>query len=73
MNEFTKEDLENLHYCMRQMTIHINKYDDIYNKLQSMIDNYCDHEFLQKESVDCERYGCDITYTICSKCGVKEE
>ena len=44
MNDFTKDELQNLKYCMRQMTIAIDNYDEIYNKLQSMIDNYCDHK-----------------------------
>ena len=37
MNDFTKEELEEL----RQ---HDNMSDELHKKIQSMIDNYCDHE-----------------------------
>jgi hypothetical protein len=61
MNDFTKEELENLLYCMRQMTIHINNYDETYNKIQSMIDNYCEHETHGDFHVCVDK---------CKKCGV---
>ena len=62
MNDFTKEELESIQYCMRQMTIHIDNYDAIYNKIQYLIDNYCDHEsgeprlVLTKECIKCNKH-----------------
>jgi hypothetical protein len=47
MNDFTKEELEYIFYCVDIVT-HKNDESDIYGKLQdkiqSMIDNYCEHE-----------------------------
>lgn len=47
MNDFTKEELD---YMSDILKIHINDYptlttrdSDFLNKLQSMIDNYCEH------------------------------
>lgn len=48
MNDFTKEEL----YFLRDYTTHfINNYDsenapEVLDKIQSMIDNYCEHEFI---------------------------
>jgi len=47
MNDFTKDDL----YMLRRAVINLYKIDDkdsiespLYKKIQSMIDNYCEHE-----------------------------
>jgi hypothetical protein len=64
MNDFTKEELENLQYCMRQMKIHIDNYDETYNKIQSMIDNYCDHVS------DGNIYWSNPPKSKCNKCGI---
>lgn len=60
MNDFTKEELKSL---QRAIIPWFGKYAGqvIKNKIQSMIDNYCDHEF--------DRYGCqDCSAQWCSKC-----
>jgi hypothetical protein len=62
MNDFTKDELEDLIFCVKDHTNY--QGDSIHNnlseKLQAMIDNYCDNH-------DWERYGnTEITY--CSKC-----
>ena len=45
MSDFTKDELENMWNCV---DLYINDVDHPYqhllDKLQSMIDNYCDHE-----------------------------
>ncbi len=47
MNDFTKEDL----YMLRRAVINLHKIDDkdsiespLYKKIQSMINNYCEHD-----------------------------
>ncbi len=63
MNEFTKEELEDLLYCVKDHTgyqgdsIHKNLID----KIQSFIDNYCEHEKVVP-NYDCK--------TQCYKCGI---
>lgn len=46
MNDFTKEELQilmyGIHRCVDENNQHI--YAPLYIKIQSMIDNYCDHE-----------------------------
>lgn len=50
MNDFTKEELENLANCVGEYTSTCSKgyhdliYPELYNKIQSMIDNYCEHD-----------------------------
>lgn len=63
MNDFTKEELEDLHYYTKRYH-EFNEFfqpTEFLNKIQSMIDNYCEHE--PKES--------SISYTnyFCIKCG----
>ena len=66
MNDFTKEELESIKNAMG--CLNINKIlkgkvptdVELINKIQSMIDNYCEHEnkqngFLCQECVDCGR------------------
>ncbi len=54
MNDFTKEELENISDEL-EGTIH----DALRQKIQSMVDNYCEHEFYQTSAL--------INY--CVKCG----
>ena len=73
MNDFTKEELtriavwEDLHASGEGIawpvmgTKKANK--ELINKIQSMIDNYCEHEY--------ELMGCDGIK--CIKCGIKYE
>lgn len=73
MNEFTKEELEQLkcsyrHYCSER------PYEDwyetskkLYSKIQSMIDNYCEHK---NTSCDCELrcHDCELRCHDCGRC-----
>lgn len=45
MNDFTKEELEYLYEMMSTISIagHPIDDDELYEKIQSMIDNYCEH------------------------------
>lgn len=48
MNDFTKEELELIAECVESDFYHTNwsrsMYDPLMLKLQSMIENYCDHD-----------------------------
>jgi hypothetical protein len=48
MNEFTKEELKFIHRSLEQLKWHKSSYFMI--KIQSMIDNYCEHREEIKES-----------------------
>ena len=62
MNEFTKEELENLKWCVRQAQAH-NKPKDVTSmayvdgfvpmikKIQSMIDNYCENPWIDRNEI----------------------
>jgi len=65
MNDFTKEELVYLLKAWsRGNPIYCNPdlVNDIYIKIQSMIENYCDHE-------PSDKYPNDFKWQICSKCG----
>lgn len=69
MNDFTKEEL-NIIYL--DMTIYAKKnvpplkeassHLDLKNKIQSLIDNYCEHEW---ENICCQ---CTLDKIYCHKC-----
>lgn len=64
MNDFTKEELEELWFFTE---LHKNKYrlkypQELLKKLQSMIDNYCDHSISGGEV--------EIFVDTCHKCDV---
>lgn len=65
MNEFTKEELKTI---FGHLPIHTperensEKYQNIYKKLQSMIDTYCEHS---ESIMDCDG---GITL-VCKECG----
>jgi hypothetical protein len=69
MIDFTKEELiEILDYCGAWEPPGLGMSDfrtNLYNKIQSMIDNYCDHEIAQSGVT-----GFDCLYP-CRKCGEK--
>lgn len=53
MNDFTKEELKDLLSCVKSnKAYHINHMEIIYpilmNKIQSLIDNYCEHPSILK-------------------------
>lgn len=69
MSEFTKEELESImdafHYA--KDSPRRTKYDDepdLINKIQSMIDSYCDHQWAPTIST----YEGENNLYICSKC-----
>ena len=80
MNDFTKEELE-----MLQHGIHLSilpdtqdRYAPLYNKIQSMIDGYCEHESdnytYYKSGIRCTdflAYACHDSpcFLKCKKCG----
>lgn len=55
MNDFTKEELEQLYHCAKFVTeynwLH-DRYDNIMKKIQSMIDSYCDHDCMCQKHID---------------------
>lgn len=61
MNDFTKEELEDIYEAV--MDTSIAMFDYLPSKIQSMIDNYCEHD--PKAS--------SISYTnyFCTKCGME--
>ena len=62
MNDFTKEELKSIMYCVKQMKIHIDGYNPLKSKIQSMIDNYCEHVLdgidgvTGQQCIKCERW-----------------
>jgi NADH pyrophosphatase NudC (nudix superfamily) len=78
MNEFTKEELEyiNNYIFHGAASIRMDHHELLKNKLQSMIDNYCDQKEKSNHHPICPR--CTGKYTatsssrvtcrICSKC-----
>ena len=67
MNDFTKEELEYLYHTIDNIVECYSEPDIGYlvrDKIQRMIDNYCDHHF---EAIkDCF----DQYIPVCMKCGV---
>lgn len=43
MNDFTKDELQALHYCVNPVRINPDFCDELKQKIQAMIDNYCEH------------------------------
>lgn len=59
MNDFTKKELEEIYYRLE------NAPQELEDKIQAMIDNYCEHEFQVKSLAPyflmmCEK--CDKTF-----------
>lgn len=46
MNDFTKEELKHLLESCEQLRNECGHDNDLIDKLQSMIDNYCEHEWV---------------------------
>ncbi len=47
MNEFTKDELEYIYFCVDIVTYKNDEFDEnefTINKIQFLIDNYCEHE-----------------------------
>ena len=70
MNDFTKEELEFIKHAIREHyknkapikgSTYVNIWADMINKIQSMIDNYCEHESSGQVS--------DVDFVeICTQC-----
>ena len=63
MNEFTKEELREIYGCVNSI-VAINAqskayYSPLANKIQSMIDNYCEHEPYETSALINYCYKCD--------------
>ena len=82
MNDFTKKELESIRYCVKQMSIHIDDYNQLKEKIHTMIETYndCQHLYARKVCVECGlpshrkflREPEEIKpLSICSKCGCK--
>lgn len=52
MNDFTKEELKKIHgllvFCCDEPFREPNSTFELRDKIQSMIDNYCEHEYGEK-------------------------
>lgn len=48
MNDFTKKELEDIHYCIFRYhkNAGLSQPESLLDKAQAMIDNYCDHEWV---------------------------
>lgn len=72
MNDFTKEELE---YIAEAIEMWFKDYDSetperIYLKVQSMIDNYCEHQWIVISEHKLYRVGeTSSAIPICNKCG----
>lgn len=70
MNDFTKDELQKILECV-DYTRYTQPFghfslEEIYKKLQSMINNYCEHEKMNDTNhcVDC-----GVSEYTCTKCG----
>lgn len=63
MNDFTKEELENI--LNGNVELYPHTHIDLRNKIQSMIDNHCEHEWELCFS------GSIIRGIYCNKCAMK--
>ena len=64
MNEFTKQELEELSFWLTRLSMMEDKMDNIrpiHKKINNMIDNYCEHN--QGTTED------SVLIEICKKCG----
>lgn len=63
MNDFTKEELKELSFWLTRLAIMENKLDrlnPIHEKINGMIDKYCDHIWADGSG----------NHLFCGKCGV---
>ena len=66
VNDFTKEELEYLHSAIYERPSSVTlQMDEMRNKIQSMIDNYCEHDFDMTDWVN-DSSGC--RWYECKKC-----
>jgi len=62
MNDFTKQELKEIHNSLDNDPSMCRVSDNVLRKIQSMIDNYCEHEWEHQ----CE--ACAVQE--CKKCGI---
>jgi hypothetical protein len=70
MNEFTKEELQELlfGYQMHSHNTRRNLPDlNLCKKIQSLIDNYCEHEL----TINCKSNNCECIVVECFNCDKK--
>lgn len=65
MNDFTKDELEILYQCVTGNRNYQGgqMFPELNSKIQSLIDNYCEHEWVEAAQLDIE---------LCVKCGKRE-
>jgi hypothetical protein len=69
MNDFTKEELEELIWLAKNIPYTMAKHP-IYEKIQYMIDNYCEHETnYDTLTLRDEKLGILGYFDRCKKCG----
>ena len=69
MNDFTKEELEiiiKIYEYGGPVGTYIEGMGHLINKIQSMIDNYCEHSSSTSSCIKID----GVSLLICSKCGV---
>ncbi len=65
MNDFTKEELETIYASVDIISVELDEFHEnerLLNKIQSMIDNYCEHDW---ENICCQ---CTLDNIYCYKC-----
>jgi hypothetical protein len=61
MNDFTKEELGIILYSVDAVAFHEDEdRNDLFNKIQSMIDNYCEHEWQMNNQLKCNKCGVKV-------------
>lgn len=60
MNDFTKEELTALYLCLNPVRIKPNICYELKDKIQSMIDNYCEHRVLEVGVKAYKCMACDL-------------
>ncbi len=66
MNDFTKDELETILYCV-DVVSNVENTDEqkLFDKIQSLIDNYCEHEWDETRTLE-------VDVAECFKCGARE-
>lgn len=52
MNDFAKEELEDIYRALCEHDNPIDNYDKLINKIQSMIDNYNSYKYVPPDDMD---------------------
>ncbi len=67
MNELTKDELQDLLFCVKDHTGYQGDsiHENLINKIQSMIDNYCEHK--DKKNIN-NCIDCGVSEYRCNNC-----